>query len=614
MDAIQELKSEIPPTQEMVLDLKKNGHSFNGPCPKCGGRDRFIVWPSGKFYCRQCEFKGDNLEMYCHQNGTTIKELLAVDFQKIFDSQKVHELPTPAKEYFNQRGLSGITPFLLKQGIIGWYQKEQCVTFPMFHPRTGRMIGIQRIPVDGGKKKAWHRSNMKDGVLVIPGDPGAPEIVVEGVFDGLSARLVDEYTVVSIFSASTVKKLSLLTLKNPILFFDNDDAGLKATEKASAILPSVKAVDWSLSPGGFKDVNDLLRAGHHEIVARMIQTAKTPGKGDSRAWGNLISLMVKEGHVTALGKEEWSYRNFILKNQITIIVAQSGGGKSTVLFNYVCPAILRNHPEVEITYFDLDSPLSDHKSMFAKADSYGPGFQWINPQHSGRDDTFIIEQLKAVVAERFPLENKILIFDTLKKFCNLMGKDSVRTFFKLLRQLNALGATIVLPAHANKYRQEGLLVPEGVGDITSDTDNLIILERIPAEGGQYASTIVDPDKHAKVRGLFEPISFFIESGTRVTTALKEYIQPPDFTFNPQSSNKVSDDEIGAGIRRYLDDQKDYAPQKQLLSALQRKGFPYHRTRSVLDSISVPEKEASHHGQICYSMGFHNSKLYSLYGG
>ena len=29
-----------------------------GPCPWCGGRDRFVVWPA-RWWCRQCERQGD---------------------------------------------------------------------------------------------------------------------------------------------------------------------------------------------------------------------------------------------------------------------------------------------------------------------------------------------------------------------------------------------------------------------------------------------------------------------------------------------------------------------------------------------------------------------------
>jgi len=42
-----------------------NGGEYHGPCPFCGGRDRFIVQPNdgngGHWWCRQCDRKGDAL-------------------------------------------------------------------------------------------------------------------------------------------------------------------------------------------------------------------------------------------------------------------------------------------------------------------------------------------------------------------------------------------------------------------------------------------------------------------------------------------------------------------------------------------------------------------------
>lgn len=41
-----------------------NGGEYAGPCPWCGGRDRFRVWPEldgGCWWCRQCGRSGDTI-------------------------------------------------------------------------------------------------------------------------------------------------------------------------------------------------------------------------------------------------------------------------------------------------------------------------------------------------------------------------------------------------------------------------------------------------------------------------------------------------------------------------------------------------------------------------
>ena len=67
-----------------ALQLKRkgrtNGGEFAGPCPKCGGEDRFRVWPdhpksdTGRFWCRQCDFSGDGITYRREVDGLSFKE------------------------------------------------------------------------------------------------------------------------------------------------------------------------------------------------------------------------------------------------------------------------------------------------------------------------------------------------------------------------------------------------------------------------------------------------------------------------------------------------------------------------------------------------------------
>lgn len=51
-------------------EIKSKGNGeYCGPCPTCGGRDRFLVWPEhpsgatgGRFLCRGCGVQGDAVE------------------------------------------------------------------------------------------------------------------------------------------------------------------------------------------------------------------------------------------------------------------------------------------------------------------------------------------------------------------------------------------------------------------------------------------------------------------------------------------------------------------------------------------------------------------------
>jgi len=53
-----------------------HGGEFAGPCPFCGGHDRFRVWPgqgSGRYWCRQCNKGGDAIQYLRDKRGLSFK-------------------------------------------------------------------------------------------------------------------------------------------------------------------------------------------------------------------------------------------------------------------------------------------------------------------------------------------------------------------------------------------------------------------------------------------------------------------------------------------------------------------------------------------------------------
>jgi DNA primase len=65
--------------------LKKVGQTgggeYHGPCPFCGGKDRFIVQPQktaqgGRWFCRQCGRHGDALAFVCDYEDLTVSEAM----------------------------------------------------------------------------------------------------------------------------------------------------------------------------------------------------------------------------------------------------------------------------------------------------------------------------------------------------------------------------------------------------------------------------------------------------------------------------------------------------------------------------------------------------------
>lgn len=57
------------------------GGEWCGPCPWCGGKDRFRLWPAqgqaGKYWCRQCGRSGDAVQYLRERWGLSFREALA---------------------------------------------------------------------------------------------------------------------------------------------------------------------------------------------------------------------------------------------------------------------------------------------------------------------------------------------------------------------------------------------------------------------------------------------------------------------------------------------------------------------------------------------------------
>lgn len=86
--------TEIIRHLERDTELKKvaqtNGGEYAGPCPFCGGEDRFRVWPKrNSMWCRQCDYSGDLIDYIQERDGVGFVEAcekLGLDPDRVSDS------------------------------------------------------------------------------------------------------------------------------------------------------------------------------------------------------------------------------------------------------------------------------------------------------------------------------------------------------------------------------------------------------------------------------------------------------------------------------------------------------------------------------------------------
>ena len=249
--------------------------------------------------------------------------------------------------------------------------------------------------------------------------------------------------------------------------------------------------------------------------------------------------------------------------------------------------------------------------MKAIADEHG--FKFLNPDtNQGTSVEGLLETIKQIADSSADLTDWVFFFDTLKKMADLLQKNSVKKFFSLCRRLASKGATIVLLGHANKFRdKEGCLVFEGVGDVKSDSDELIFFERVRnPNGGLDVTTVVDTDRGAKVRGIFKPFSFHISPDREITF----YNYPLSVNDRTQSAaTKATDEEILEAATACLKEIGVPVLQKDLAArVVDITGAGLNRARKILVQNSEPKDAEVEEGRrFWYSVGESNKYQYEL---
>lgn len=334
---------------------------------------------NGLFNCFACDAKGDFLEFYAKVTNSTglgfpvLLKKIAVDFAlpvtpDLFQHPQAQpdatesnrhaaywkaiskEKPSSAiVDYLKHRQIDSVLEYMKHHQLIGFSKQGNCIYFPVHLP-NGELCGTQKIPINGAKKEFAFGTNAKDGLLVLPGE-GRP-VVVEAVIDAISLKRSTDRPVIVIFSSTMTGKLKHLELVNPILFFDRDKAGYKATVKALATLGGARAVDWSKAPSGLEDVNELLCAGHRDLITEMVETAPAYD-----ALGKpLPRFEVLDGWLSQEPDPiDYVFDGFLPRHVIGVIAARGGTGKTFLLLQLILASVMGAN------FLDLFRPVSPLK-------------------------------------------------------------------------------------------------------------------------------------------------------------------------------------------------------------------------------------------------------------
>lgn len=195
---------------------------------------------------------------------------------------------------------------------------------------------------------------------------GKKLIVTEGEIDCLTVSQVQDnkYPVVSIpFGCQSAHKVFkenldwLLGFEEVIVMFDSDEAGQKALEKLSGILPLGRMKVARLP---LKDPNECLVAGHPDYIIRAIWNADDYRPDGIMNAKDMQDILLKEGDDLKGYEFPWAddltrRTQGIRKGEMLLLTAGSGIGKSTIARELAYTLHMRDHLRVGMVMLE-ESP------------------------------------------------------------------------------------------------------------------------------------------------------------------------------------------------------------------------------------------------------------------
>jgi len=290
-------QSHISHTTVFPVELKKtantNGGEYHGPCPFCGGEDRFYVHPAKQLWrCRQCERGGDYIEFVKQYDGIDYKaacEKLGITPDALPPTQQAALRKQPAKKLDLQaapivediqridvpttkREYDGLTDYAYAHGVTtdvlvkaGWQEVthggRSALSFPTANGTRWRFVdgNEPRYINTEGFTRCWYGL---DRAIILATELDKPMVMVNGEISAIAGQ---EHSIPAFTMAgggenkippALLKELNDKWSGDVVLAFENDDAGNHAA-KAIAEQLEDRAITVDLGLSGSGDVADL---------------------------------------------------------------------------------------------------------------------------------------------------------------------------------------------------------------------------------------------------------------------------------------------------------------------------------------------------------------------
>ena len=283
------------------------------PCDSCGSSDAASLYSDGHIFCFSCNAytKGDG-DVHNHKMSSNVQiQGSAERLQKRNISEKVCQQYRIYRDgdvlrfyYFDDAGV-----------VKGCKVKTKSKLFTYEGDVPGTLFGQHLFPATGKRV-----------------------VITEGELDAASCQeAMPGWPMVSLPSGAAAARKSvqrslqwLQGYEEVVLFFDNDEAGRKATEEAASVLPPGKTKIARLE--AYKDASDALQAGDSESIRRAIWDAK-PYRPDGIVDGKSLLELVTTPNPPC--DHEYPFNGLqhklhgIRYGELVTITAGSGIGKSS---------------------------------------------------------------------------------------------------------------------------------------------------------------------------------------------------------------------------------------------------------------------------------------------
>ncbi|MDR1946654.1 MAG: zinc-binding protein [Desulfovibrio sp.] len=154
----------------------ERGPEFCGPCPECGGEDRFLVWPeqnggAGSYACRRCGKAGDVIQFLMDFDGLPFREARTAAGFEGDGSYRPSACPSPPK----QRAVPRIAPADVSTPEETWRTKatnfaRACHEILLQRPDTLSWLARRGLPEDAVRAfgLGWNAGDGKHPYLMRP--------------------------------------------------------------------------------------------------------------------------------------------------------------------------------------------------------------------------------------------------------------------------------------------------------------------------------------------------------------------------------------------------------------------------------------------------------------